>query len=276
MSFLTRDQQGSIMKIGLFIGNQPRHLSLAEELSSIASSVHVVQECATAFPGRTEDYFRRSDTMQRYFSHVIESERQLFGPIRFLPDNVRHMALRFGDLNFVDPETVKEALDADLVVVFGTSYIKGALANALIEAKALNIHMGIAPYYRGSSCNFWASYDGRFELVGATIHRLSKGLDTGNVLFHVLPAKKQTNMFLYTMSAARSATRALVEAAGNGSLFKMEPVAQDRSLELRYTRGAEFTDALAEEYMNRSNADLENAVIGEAAALAGLIRPVWI
>lgn len=264
------------MKIGLFIGNQPRHLSLAEELSSIASSVHVVQECTTAFPGRTEDYFRRSETMQRYFSHVIESERRLFGPVRFLPGNVRHLALRFGDLNFLDPATVKEALDADLVVVFGTSYIKGALAEALIAARALNIHMGVAPYYRGSSCNFWASYDGRFDLVGATIHRLSKGLDTGNVLFHVLPAKKQENMFLYTMSAARSATSALVEAARSGRLFDMEPSAQDRSLELRYTKGAQFTDELAEEYMARSNEALENAVIGEAAALPGLVRPVWM
>ena len=55
-----------------------------------------------------------------------------------------------------------------------------------IKNKTLNIHMGISPYYRGTDCNFWALYDNNPHLVGATIHLLSKGLDSGAMLYHAL------------------------------------------------------------------------------------------
>ena len=34
--------------------------------------------------------------------------------------------------------------------------------------------MGLSPFYRGSSCNFWAIKDKKPEFVGSTIHYLSK------------------------------------------------------------------------------------------------------
>ena len=65
---------------------------------------------------------------------------------------------------------------------------------------AINIHMGISPYYRGSSCNFWAIYDGNPSYVGATIHLLSKGLDSGDILFHCLPKPLNNDgVFDFTM-----------------------------------------------------------------------------
>ena len=71
-------------------------------------------------------------------------------------------------------------------------YIKGPLVNFLIKKKAINIHMGISPYYRGADCNFWAMYDGNSHLVGATIHMLSKGLDSGSILYHAMSKKNKT------------------------------------------------------------------------------------
>ena len=47
--------------------------------------------------------------------------------------------------------------------------------------------MGVSPYYRGTSCNFWAIYDDNPSYVGSTIHLLSKGLDSGDILFHCIP-----------------------------------------------------------------------------------------
>ena len=81
---------------------------------------------------------------------------------------------------------------SDLYIVFGSSYIKGRLINFLIKNKAINIHMGISPYYRGSDCNFWSLYDNNFHLVGGTVHLISKGLDSGPILFHTR-AKKNKN-----------------------------------------------------------------------------------
>ena len=76
---------------------------------------------------------------------------------------------------------LQAALSSDIYIVFGASFIKGWLVDFLIKNKAINIHMGLSPYYRGSSCNFWAMYDNNPNYVGATIHYLSKGLDSGEI-----------------------------------------------------------------------------------------------
>src|SRR5581483_4489456 len=175
------------MKITVFTSNQPRHVALIESLAAIAHEVFAIQECTTLFPGRVEDFFHKSEVMQRYFTRVIDAERDVFGGPRFLPNNVQQLAMKMGDLNSVDPEAIEPALASDIYVVFGASYIKQPLIDLLTGKRAINIHMGVSPYYRGSSCNFWAMYDRRPEMVGATIHLLSRGLDNGPMLFHALP-----------------------------------------------------------------------------------------
>ena len=52
----------------------------------------------------------------------------------------------------------------------------------LLRKKALNIHMGISPYYRGTDCNFWAIYDGFPNYVGGTVMKLSKKLMLENFI----------------------------------------------------------------------------------------------
>ena len=83
-----------------------------------------------------------------------------------------------------------------MYIIFGASYIKGWLIDFLVENNAINIHMGLAPYYRGNSCNFWALFDDKPSYVGATIHKISKGLDNGPILFHCLPELKKLIMYL--------------------------------------------------------------------------------
>ena len=80
----------------------------------------------------------------------------------------------------------------------------------MVKQKAINIHAGISPYYRGTDCNFWALYDGNPHLVGSTIHLLSKGLDSGPILYHAMSNIK-TSPFEYTMSSVKSAFHSIAE-----------------------------------------------------------------
>lgn len=241
------------MRIAVFTSNQARHLHLVEALREVADEIVLVQECTTIFPGEVADFFAKSPVMQRYFEQVIRAEQRIFGRPRLLNFPGQHISLRMGDLSLLDPDALRPALDCDLHIVFGASYIRGALAERLIERKAVNIHMGVSPYYRGSSCNFWALYDGRADLVGSTIHRLSSGLDSGKMLFQALPPRRPTELFDLGMEAVRAAHLALVAAVADGSLLSLEPVRQDKSLQLRYTRNADFTDAVAEEFLARGH-----------------------
>lgn len=249
------------MKITVFTSNQARHTALLSALAGVADRVYAVQECNTVFPGLVDDFFRKSDVMQRYFGHVIAAERAVFGEPGFAPANVHTMAIKMGDLNRVPLDRLRPALDSDYYVVFGSSYIKGELCDLLVARRALNIHMGMSPWYRGSSCNFWALHDRRPDMVGATIHRLSQGLDSGDMLFHALPPAQACDGFVLGMRAVAAAHAGLIEYLRNGSIHALQPIAQDEGQEIRYTRNRDFTDPIAAHYLaNR----IDSAQIGSA------------
>jgi len=239
------------MKITVFTSNQPRHISLIKSLALIAEEVFAVQECVTVFPGQVEDFFKRSEIMQNYFSNVINAEKKVFGSPSFLPPNINSLSLKSGDLNKLNLDILKPALQSDFYVVFGSSFIKGELIDFLVGQRAINIHMGLSPYYRGSSCNFWALYDNKPDYVGATIHLLSKGLDSGAMLFHAIPSAEEVEPFLLGMYAVKSAHNGLVSAIETGEILKMEAVDQNKSREIRYTRNKDFTDEVASEYLEK-------------------------
>jgi methionyl-tRNA formyltransferase len=246
------------MKITVFSSNQPRHLNLVKHLSSLADRIFFISECNTVFPGIISDFFKKSEVMQTYFSNVISAEKKIFGNIDFLPNNVSTLSIKSGDLNLLSKQQILSALESDIYIVFGASYIKGWLIDFLVLNNAINIHMGLSPYYRGSSCNFWALYDENPSYVGATIHKLSKGLDSGPMLFHCTPKLKEDDgPFDFTMRSVEIAHEGLYKSIRDGSLLTMDEVLQDKSLEVRYTRNIEFTDMIASEFMDR-NIDLQS------------------
>jgi hypothetical protein len=240
------------MKVTVFTSNSSRHTSLVEALADICDEIFVVTESVTVVPGQVEDLYRRSAVMEDYFRRVIEAEQMVFGRPRFLPQQARVLPIRLDDLNRLDLGDLAPALRSDAYIVFGASYIKPPLVDALTERSAVNVHMGVSPYYRGSSCNFWALSDGHPELVGATIHRLTRGLDSGPIMLHALPAAARYEPFRLGMEAVRAAHLALVDHLARDTLMSLEVIDQDRSKEIRYARTADFTDEVATEYLSRA------------------------
>jgi len=240
------------MKITIFTSNQPRHISLIEKLCEIADEVYAIQECNTVFPGQVDDFYRNSDVMRTYFEKLLSAEYEIFGQPRFAPANSHQIALRFGDLNRLALDNLEPALNSDVYLVFGCSYIKGPLCDFLVSRKTYNVHMGLSPFYRGNSCNFWALYDKRPEYVGATIHLLTKGLDSGPMIFHALPKPCAYEPFALGMSAVRAAQDGICQMIKSGEISSATPVYQDRSEEIRYTRKEDFSDQVAREYLQNT------------------------
>jgi hypothetical protein len=251
------------MNVAVFTSNQPRHLSLVRRLASISSHVHAVLECTTLFPGEVEDFYKKSPIMREYFGRVLAAERQVFGDASFTPENVRCLSMRMGDISSVPWSVLKEIDRAEALIVCGSSYIRGPLCEYLVSRGAVNIHMGVSPHYRGNSCNFWAAYDGRIDLIGATVHRLSKGLDSGPILFHALPAARHGDDYfqlgMRSVQAAHEGVASLLDGSTSRVVYE---VPQDRSAQIRYSRSSEFTDAVAEEFLERlpSEAEIHRAL----------------
>ena len=240
------------MKITLFTSNKNRHNYLINLFSNFCDELFVVQECGTIFPGIIPGHYPASETMKDYFDKVNDAQTKLFGNsyVNKSSKNIKVLPMLSGDLNKCSLSFLSDFLKSDIYVVFGSSYIKGHLVDFLVEQKAINIHMGVSPYYRGTDCNFWALYDKNPHLVGATIHMLSKGLDSGLMLYHAMSNIK-TNPYEYTMSTVKSAFHSIAERIKDKSIFEIEPVVQDKSKEIRYSRKVEFDEKVVNEYLTK-------------------------
>lgn len=261
------------MRIALFTSNQRRHLSLIHRLAAVADELFVVQECNTVFPGEVDDFFRKSAVMQDYFRRVMDAEQTVFGDLALSPPNVRSLAVKLGDVSKLPLGMLDELLTADAFVVFGASYIRGPLCNVLVDRRAINIHMGVSPFYRGSSTNFWALYDEQPEYIGATLHLLTSGLDSGPILRHVLPAAETFEPFELGMRAVEAAHAAVADGLASGELLELSGIAQDKALQIRYTRNADFTDVVAAEYLEQLMTPDEIAARLRARNVRQFVRP---
>jgi methionyl-tRNA formyltransferase len=67
------------------------------------------------------------------------------------------------------------------IVLFGSSIIKEPLLSHY-QNQIINMHLGLSPYYRGSSTNFWPLVDGLPECVGVTVHHAVLSVDAGPIL----------------------------------------------------------------------------------------------
>ena len=240
------------MKVTLFTSNQNRHNYLINLLSEISSELFVIQECSTLFPGIVPGHYPASELMKKYFDKVLNAQIKIFGSsyVNNSKNNIKILPMLTGDLNKCSLEILSNFLKSDIYIVFGSSYIKGELIDFLVKQKAINIHMGVSPYYRGTDCNFWSLYDGNPHMVGATIHMLSKGLDSGAMLYHAMSNIK-TNPFEYTMSTVKSAFHSISTRIKNESIFDIKPITQDKSKEIRYSKKSEFDEDVVKKFFNK-------------------------
>lgn len=240
------------MRVTLFTSNKNRHNYLINILSQTSDQLFVVQECSTIFPGVVPGHYDISPKIKKYFENVNDAQIKLFGNsyINNLNKNIKTLPIQLGDLNKINANLLSDFLKSDLYIVFGSSYIKSWLADFLIEKKAINIHAGVSPYYRGTDCNFWALYDNNPQLVGTTIHLLSKGLDNGPMLYHAMSNIK-TNPYEYSMSTVKAAFHSISDRIKDKSIFKIKPLAQDKNKEIRYTKKSEFNDNVLTEYFSK-------------------------
>jgi len=238
------------MKITLITSNKNRHNYLINLLGKYCDELFVIQECATIFPGIVPHRYPASDTMKKYFLRVNDAQIKFFGNpyVNSHSSNIKILPILMGDLKHCSLSFLSDFLKSDLYIIFGCSYIKGKLIDYLVEKKAINIHMGVSPYYRGADCNFWALNDNNPHLVGATIHLISKGLDDGPILFHALSNLKN-DPFEYTMSTVKAAFQSIAIKIKDKSILKTKPLDQNKDSEIRYSKLADFNEKIVKDFL---------------------------
>jgi hypothetical protein len=133
-------------------------------------------------------------------------------------------------------------LRPDLLLVYGTAIVQGRILE-LARHRALNMHTGISPYYRGADTWFWPLVNRELHMVGATVHECTSIVDGGPIFQTARAALGPTrNMYdLFAWSVAAGA-RIYVDVVREHLAGRARGEPQDLSLGREY-RSAERTPA---------------------------------
>ncbi len=100
------------------------------------------------------------------------------------PERLRNTFAAAGDRVLASEEPVRaDALAAehvDFIVSYGYRHIIGAEVIEPWADRIINLHISLLPWNRGSDPNFWSFFDDTPK--GVSIHRIDRGLDTGQLL----------------------------------------------------------------------------------------------
>ncbi len=228
------------MTWALVTATEVRHRHVANRLAAAGLIRAVVAEPKAHDPAtrHTNDVEQR--LLERYFADRTRSERDILadGPSWNLGDDCELITVKAGGANESHVPAEVERLGVQGCVVFGSSILKQGWLGRF-GGSMVNLHLGLSPYYRGAGTNFWALHDGKPQLVGATIHVLDAGVDTGPILMHVRPNPLPgDNAHSFGNNTIAKAARALVDLLPRWETI--EPVPQWSEPSARECRMKDF------------------------------------
>ena len=68
------------------------------------------------------------------------------------------------------------------LLVLGQAGIARRAILQIPKIGTLNAHPGILPFYRGIDCPQWALFNGDLDKIGASVHWVDEGIDTGGII----------------------------------------------------------------------------------------------
>ena len=151
----------------------------------------VFVETATTPRRGLREKLRRSVRYDGWAATALKFAGQLFGRRAAVAvadnDALREMCEARGiPLHLVANYHAEESCDlmraarADLGVIYGTNIIRESVFR-IPRLGSINLHQGLAPFYRGGPPVFWELYNGERE-VGLTVHFVETKVDTGAII----------------------------------------------------------------------------------------------
>ena len=185
------------MKIAILTGSSLRHKAFAHRFKfskkiSIEKVFYEKGDALLADVSKKENnqilithLDGRNQTEQDYFNWFLEFSKK------------EEISEEYVERNYFNEEEFLEkilSLQVDLLVVYGTSIIKGKIIK-IFKNKIINLHLGLSPYYRGAGTNYFPFVNNEPEYCGATFMFIDEGIDTGEIIHQIRPEIISTDSF---------------------------------------------------------------------------------
>ncbi len=302
------------MKIAVLTSVETRHRYFANALRACHDVVAVVYEETGYTPGSTPtltvEEFR---IVKHHFAERARQEEAFFGAagefVREGDDRCRVMHLVPKELNtqttlaFLEGRSSNDSLQgtggevqsrtsdhgssrpstfdlrpstaaADTLVVFGTNLIKDPILRRY-RGRIINMHLGLSPYYRGTATNFYPLLYGEPEYVGATIHLIDAGIDSGPILAHARPEIVAEDMpHTIGCKAIQAGTDKLIAVLRDFEQGGVQPVPQWKVPNARLCLRKDYHPRQVVELYQKIEAGLIRDYVRRAEHVRGRIRLV--
>ncbi|MEC4685157.1 MAG: formyl transferase [Nitrospirota bacterium] len=171
--------------VGIFIEPQYREKPLSEKFSMFSRMILKNKLTPIAIASRCSDtlYYKK------YLSRVSDLFMESFYEKGKIIDTYSECPVyytKIRDVSSSENVSLLKELSPDVIAVCGCSILKKNLLS-VPPLGTLNLHSGLAPYYRGCSCYFWPLYNNEPEYVGVTIHYVNPGIDDGDIIHQGRP-----------------------------------------------------------------------------------------
>lgn len=175
------------MKIVVLTSDNLRHKYIASELSKkLDLKLIVIESKSAKIQDTSKLNMEDAEFVSGHFKLRAKSEKKFFGNYKNFPHNIPQIKVPNGEINSEDIKNTIQQCAPDLIVLFGTSIIKGPLLTDYSE-KIINLHLGLSPYYKGSATNLFPYFYKEPECVGATIHLATAKVDQGSIIHQIRP-----------------------------------------------------------------------------------------
>ena len=168
-------------KLVVLIGDDLRHQYFLFQLNSKHSISAVFIE-KSEYPQPIAKTENEKNAWSWFFERRKTFEHETITPtlnIKTL-NNPDVFHVKKNGLNSLKTLTRLKEISPDFIACFGTGILHERILSNFPDC-IFNLHVGIPEYYRGSSCNFWPIYNTDLKNLGATVHVIEKGIDTGKI-----------------------------------------------------------------------------------------------
>jgi len=201
-------------KITILKGNDPRHDYFAWLLTqSIKADYQIISFKRLGYK-RLLKMLKRSP--RTFFSRLSKYIFYFF--IRWTSREKRYFnvpklsnEIKVESFNSQTTNRMIESFSPSIIIAFGVPIISEKIISHA-KIAALNLHGGISPFYKGGNTIFWALYNNDIQQVGATIHYMTKSVDSGDILAYIYPdITKKDDEFSISAKTFKYATEAMIK-----------------------------------------------------------------
>jgi len=277
------------MKLGILTSIETRHRYFANALRAGFDVVAIGYEevgyrpAAVSTAGLSaeeaeifERHFSERDCQeQRYFGHdsaFVNSDGRC--RIRHIPPGTLNTDETLAFLRGGGPTGEARSDPVDAVAVYGTSLIKAPLLGCW-PGRMLNLHLGLSPYYRGTATNFYPLLYDEPEYVGATVHLIDAGVDSGPILRHARPdIVGDDTPHTIGCKAILAGTAAMIRVLGELDAGTITPVPQWHVPDARVCLRKDYHPRQVIELYSRIDEGMIPRYVDRAPRVAGRVRLV--